>query len=94
MADTAYFILSSARDDVTDAKLLSYSGGLKAGKMILTLKVEVSGWGMHRAVEHLEVIQRAHNAKAAAAKSTPAPRKKAIGKTSVLALPAPDLGDL
>lgn len=92
MADTAYFMLSSNRNEANDNKLLSYSGGLKAGKMILTLKVEVSGWEMHHAVESLEVIQRAHNAKATAPKTTPASKRKAIAKTKVLALPAPDRG--
>ena len=37
MASDAYFILSSERDD--HAKLLSYTGTVQRGKLVLTIKV-------------------------------------------------------
>jgi hypothetical protein len=88
----AYFILSSDRDRRDTARLLAYSGTAKAGKMVLTLKVEVSGFDISHALESLEAIQRANNAKPTVHKRATAATKKAIGQTKVLALPSPDRG--
>lgn len=90
-----YFILSADRNGTLSggSRLLSYSGVAKAGKMVLTLKVEVSGFGISDALESLEALQRAHTnkpAQAAAPKAAPQTGKKRIGQTKVLALPAPD----
>lgn len=94
MSGSKYFILSADRDRESAAKLLSYSGTTKAGKMVLTLKVEVGGYDMAYTLESLEAIQRANNAKPTAPKAQPAAKKKAIGQAKVLALPAPDRGAL
>lgn len=90
MGKTSHFILSSDSGIGSDhRKLLSYSGSAKAGKLVLTLKVEVSGCDMAYALESLEAIQRAHAAK-------PKPEKpkltkpQAIAVKRLLGLPSPD----
>lgn len=88
---TSYFILKSDEVGPYGSKLLSYSGVIKGGKVILTLKVEV-GPDHHHTLESLEAIQTAHNRKPAPvkpeAKCVVVPRR--IGKTAaLLALPAP-----
>jgi hypothetical protein len=90
----AYFILSSDRDRHDSARLLSYSGVTKAGKLVLTLKVEVSGFDVSHALESLEAIQRVNDAKPAPPKAPSVAKKKAIGQTKVLASPAPNKGQL
>lgn len=82
-----YFILSSERLENDDARLLSYSGAIKGGKMVLTLKVEAEGFWMHRIVSALEAIQKAH--KKQLTPKPAAPKRQA--KAKPLALPAPHL---
>lgn len=83
---SAYFILSTERPDLEDARLLSYSGTIKGGKMVLTLKVGIEGFWMHQTLSTLEAIQKAHKPKPAP-KPAPAPKRRA--KAKPLALPAP-----
>lgn len=85
---TTYFVLSSDADLSHDGRLTSYSGTIRGGKLVLTLKIEVEGWRMHSALEALETIQRAHKRKPAAPKPKPEPKPKAA---KPLALPAPAL---
>ncbi|MDO5606004.1 MAG: hypothetical protein Q4G25_12665 [Paracoccus sp. (in: a-proteobacteria)] len=80
-----HFILSSDADDF--ARLLSYSGTVKGGKLILSLKVEIEGWRMHSELEALEAIQQAHKPKP----QRTAPKKQPKAKPKPLALPAPSL---
>lgn len=91
MTKISHFILSSDSEFESDhRKLLSYSGSAKAGKMVLTLKVEVSGYAIAYALESLEAIQRAHAAKPKVTKPMPATKAKVIGQTKLLGLPSPD----
>ena len=75
------FIISADEDRYGRNRLLSYSGTVKGGKMILTLKVEV-GSSMSFELETLESILRAE-----------AQRSRAAKKPRLLALPAPKPGE-
>jgi thymidine phosphorylase len=89
MSGDAYFILSSERGD--RAKLLSYTGAVQRGKLVLTIKAEVSGFMINHELEALETILKAH--KAPPVRATPAKsQRKGISQTKVLTLPAPDRG--
>ncbi len=90
----AYFILSSARDQYHDeARLVSYSGSIQRGKMVLSLKVELDGLMIGRTLADLETILKAHKAPPAPPKRPVKPKTNGIGQTKLLALPAPDRGE-
>lgn len=77
----SYFILST---EDHSRRLLSYAGAIKGGKIVLTLKVEITD-NLSYVLEQLEEIQRQGVAK---------PKKQAVAprlsrKTALLALPAP-----
>lgn len=88
----SYFILSSEAHREREERLLSYSGIIKGGKLIVTLKVEVSG-GMDHVLSSLEAIHMDHNAKPKARTETVRILPRRVGKTKLLALPAPHRED-
>ena len=91
----AFFSLSSKNEyPFDDSRLLAYSGSVQRGKLVLTLKVEVYSLRMGSVLSDLETILKAHKAPPAPKEKSPKPAPKAtakgIGRTKLLALPAPD----
>lgn len=84
----AYFILSDDDEQFRPSRLLSYSGAIKGGKLILTLKVEVSD-SMDHVLSSLEAIQKHHSAKPKVRTEIVRIQPRRIGKAKLLALPPP-----
>lgn len=75
-----YFSISSDEDRFNRNRLLSYTGVVKGGKLILTLKVEVSS-EMDFELAALEAIQRAHAKRAAQTATKAATRSPHLADT-------------
>lgn len=82
----SYFILST---EDQSRRLLSYTGTVKAGKLVLTLKVEIAD-NLSYVLEQLEEIQATRAAKPKAPKPPLISKQKAIAVRHVLGLPSPD----